>query len=197
MSYRYSTGFKSGKNAGQPIRLNALANDVRTNDVPIDLARHSSTLNMQDNSGAQNTPPKKMSNPAPPKRCRSMMFSWVPGARHMKVRSTSTYRPTYPKHLYTVYLETVIPEAEESWQDRCDAVLCLFLLAVTAKYRSLFGVVTQIQPVYVVMHVTSTHITIILEWLPKPGEDTLGDSKFPGYFQVGMPTFQTADNYNA
>ncbi|GFW07202.1 hypothetical protein TNCV_3693961 [Trichonephila clavipes] len=35
--------------------------------------------------------------------------------------------------------------------------------------------------------VTSTHIIIILESLPKPGGDTLGDSKFLGYFQLGAP----------
>ncbi|GFV36417.1 uncharacterized protein TNCV_2234641 [Trichonephila clavipes] len=39
--------------------------------------------------------------------------------------------------------------------------------------------------------VTSTHITIILESLSKPGDSTLGDSKFLGYFQqaadVGLP----------
>ncbi|GFW27150.1 transposable element Tcb2 transposase [Trichonephila clavipes] len=33
--------------------------------------------------------------------------------------------------------------------------------------------------------VTSTHITINLESLPKPGSDTLRDSKFLGYFQLG------------
>ncbi|GBN77855.1 hypothetical protein AVEN_251713-1 [Araneus ventricosus] len=32
--------------------------------------------------------------------------------------------------------------------------------------------------------VTSTHITVILESLPKPGDDTLGDSNFLGYFQL-------------
>ncbi|GFT24305.1 transposable element Tc1 transposase [Trichonephila clavipes] len=32
--------------------------------------------------------------------------------------------------------------------------------------------------------VTSTHITIILESLPMLGDDTLGDSKFLGYFQL-------------
>ncbi|GBN56436.1 hypothetical protein AVEN_62786-1 [Araneus ventricosus] len=42
--------------------------------------------------------------------------------------------------------------------------------------------------------VTSTHITIILESLPKPGDDTLGDSKFLGYFQLGTSTFQSSDN---
>ncbi|GFU80634.1 uncharacterized protein TNCV_1549011 [Trichonephila clavipes] len=36
--------------------------------------------------------------------------------------------------------------------------------------------------------VTSTHITIILESLPKPGDETLGDSKFLGYFQLGTST---------
>ncbi|GBL99736.1 hypothetical protein AVEN_249766-1 [Araneus ventricosus] len=41
--------------------------------------------------------------------------------------------------------------------------------------------------------VTSTHITIILESLPKPGDDTLGDSKFLGYFQLGTSTFQSSD----
>ncbi|GFV26826.1 hypothetical protein TNCV_3454971 [Trichonephila clavipes] len=36
--------------------------------------------------------------------------------------------------------------------------------------------------------VTSTHITIILEKLPKPGDDNLGDSKFLGYFQLETQT---------
>ncbi|GFY22727.1 hypothetical protein TNCV_2179881 [Trichonephila clavipes] len=56
---------------------------------------------------------------------------------------------------------------------------------VTAKYRSSFGVVTR----GATCAVTSTHITIILESLPKPGDDTLGDSKFLGYFQLGTSTF--------
>ncbi|PRD25974.1 UNVERIFIED_CONTAM: hypothetical protein NCL1_39378 [Trichonephila clavipes] len=34
--------------------------------------------------------------------------------------------------------------------------------------------------------VTYTQITIILESLPKPGDYTLGDSKFLGYFQLGV-----------
>ncbi|GBM58479.1 Histone-lysine N-methyltransferase NSD2 [Araneus ventricosus] len=34
--------------------------------------------------------------------------------------------------------------------------------------------------------VISTHITIILESLQKPGDDTLGDLKFLGYFQLGI-----------
>ncbi|GFV40923.1 putative DD41D transposase [Trichonephila clavipes] len=34
--------------------------------------------------------------------------------------------------------------------------------------------------------VTSTHITILLESLPKPGDDTLGYSKFYGYFELAM-----------
>ncbi|PRD34902.1 UNVERIFIED_CONTAM: hypothetical protein NCL1_13176 [Trichonephila clavipes] len=42
--------------------------------------------------------------------------------------------------------------------------------------------------------VTSTHITIILESLPKLGDDTLGDFKLLGYFQLGTHAFQTADN---
>ncbi|GFX00595.1 uncharacterized protein TNCV_2236021 [Trichonephila clavipes] len=42
--------------------------------------------------------------------------------------------------------------------------------------------------------VSSTHITIILESLPKPGDDTLGDSKFLGYFQLGTSTFQSSNN---
>ncbi|PRD26688.1 UNVERIFIED_CONTAM: hypothetical protein NCL1_37486 [Trichonephila clavipes] len=33
--------------------------------------------------------------------------------------------------------------------------------------------------------VTSTHITIILDSLSTPGDDTLGNSKFLGYFQLG------------
>ncbi|GFS52129.1 uncharacterized protein TNCV_1105261 [Trichonephila clavipes] len=42
--------------------------------------------------------------------------------------------------------------------------------------------------------VTSTHITIILESLPKTGDDTQGDSKFLGYFQLGTSTFQSSNN---
>ncbi|GFX85369.1 uncharacterized protein TNCV_4731861 [Trichonephila clavipes] len=97
-----------------------------------------------------------------------------------------------PKRLYTVCAETVVPVAEESWQDRSDAVLRLFLLAVTVKYiyRSSFGVVTR----GATCAVTSTHITIILELLPKPGDDTLGDFKFLGYFQLGTSTFQSFNN---
>ncbi|GFX00700.1 uncharacterized protein TNCV_4576671 [Trichonephila clavipes] len=40
----------------------------------------------------------------------------------------------------------------------------------------------------------STHITIILKSLPNPGEDTLGDSKFLGYFQLGTSTFQSSNS---
>ncbi|GFT29723.1 hypothetical protein TNCV_4891351 [Trichonephila clavipes] len=32
------------------------------------------------------------------------------------------------------------------------------------------------------------------ESLPKPGDDTLGDSKFLGYFQLGKSTFQSSNN---
>ncbi|GFX01536.1 uncharacterized protein TNCV_3970391 [Trichonephila clavipes] len=95
-----------------------------------------------------------------------------------------------PKRLYTVCFETVIPVPEESGRDRSDAVHRLFLLAVTAKYRSSFDVVTR-GPTYAV---TSTYIAIILESLPKPGDDTLGDSKFLGYFQLGTSTFQSSKN---
>ncbi|GFU27616.1 uncharacterized protein TNCV_3825401 [Trichonephila clavipes] len=87
-----------------------------------------------------------------------------------------------PKCLYTVCLETVVPVAEESRRDRSESVLCLFLLAVTAKYTSPHCAVT------------STHITIILESLPKPRDDTLGDSKFLGHFQLGTSTFQSYNN---
>ncbi|GFU70699.1 hypothetical protein TNCV_4657591 [Trichonephila clavipes] len=41
---------------------------------------------------------------------------------------------------------------------------------------------------------TPNHITIILKSLPKPGDDTLGDSKFLGNFQVGTSTFQSFNN---
>ncbi|GFX35905.1 uncharacterized protein TNCV_4214271 [Trichonephila clavipes] len=52
-----------------------------------------------------------------------------------------------PKPLYTVCLENVVPVAEESIRDRSDAALRLFLLAVTAIYRSSFVVVTRGRPV--------------------------------------------------
>ncbi|GFS69329.1 uncharacterized protein TNCV_4011421 [Trichonephila clavipes] len=42
--------------------------------------------------------------------------------------------------------------------------------------------------------VTSTPITVILESLPKPGDDTLDDSKFLGYFQLGTSPFQSPNN---
>ncbi|GFX00347.1 uncharacterized protein TNCV_1273411 [Trichonephila clavipes] len=41
--------------------------------------------------------------------------------------------------------------------------------------------------------VTST-LAMVLESSPKPGDDTLSDSKILGYFHLGTPTFQTADN---
>ncbi|GFX16040.1 uncharacterized protein TNCV_4702991 [Trichonephila clavipes] len=98
----------------------------------------------------------------------------------------------YPKRLYTVCLETVVPVAEESLRDRPDAVLRLLSVS--------FGSNCQI-PVFirrcnsgVTCAVTSTHITIILESLLKPGDDTLSDSKFLGYFQLGTFTFQSSNN---
>ncbi|GFW31139.1 uncharacterized protein TNCV_2577211 [Trichonephila clavipes] len=42
--------------------------------------------------------------------------------------------------------------------------------------------------------VTSTHITINLESLSKPGDFTMGDSKFLGYFQLGTTTFHSYNN---
>ncbi|GFU47181.1 uncharacterized protein TNCV_2839321 [Trichonephila clavipes] len=95
-----------------------------------------------------------------------------------------------PKRLYMVCLETIVPVAQESRRDRSDAVLRLFLLAVTAKYRSTFGVVTR----GATCVVTSSHITIILELLPTPGDDTLGDSKFLGYLELITSTFQSPNN---
>ncbi|GFU02173.1 uncharacterized protein TNCV_533801 [Trichonephila clavipes] len=96
-----------------------------------------------------------------------------------------------PKRLYKVCLETVIPVVEESLRDRSDAVLRLFLLAVTAKYIPLLIRRCNSGATCVV---TSTHITIILESLPKPGDDILGDSKFLGYFQLGTSTFHLSNN---
>ncbi|GFU58960.1 hypothetical protein TNCV_3602751 [Trichonephila clavipes] len=40
--------------------------------------------------------------------------------------------------------------------------------------------------------VRSTHITIILESLPKPGDDTLGDSS--SSVKLGTSTFQSSNN---
>ncbi|GFW87979.1 uncharacterized protein TNCV_216511 [Trichonephila clavipes] len=95
-----------------------------------------------------------------------------------------------PKRLYKVCLETVVPLAEESRRERSDAARRLFLMPVIDKYRSSFGVVTR----EATCAVTSTHITIILESLPKPGDDILGDSKFFGYFQLGTFTFKSSNN---
>ncbi|GFT45517.1 uncharacterized protein TNCV_3781461 [Trichonephila clavipes] len=96
-----------------------------------------------------------------------------------------------PKRLYTICLETVVPVAEESWRDKSKVVLRLFLLAVTSKYipvliwRCNSGAICAL---------TSTYITIILESLPKPGDDTLGDSKLIGGFQLGTSKFQSYNN---
>ncbi|GFU26611.1 hypothetical protein TNCV_1837391 [Trichonephila clavipes] len=59
-----------------------------------------------------------------------------------------------PKRLYTVCLETVVLELKRA--DETGATCA----------------------------VTSTHTAIILELLPKPEDETLGDSKFLGYFQL-------------
>ncbi|GFW67850.1 uncharacterized protein TNCV_3871811 [Trichonephila clavipes] len=96
-----------------------------------------------------------------------------------------------PKRLHTVCLETVVPVPEESLRDRSDAMLRLFLLAVTAKY---IPVLIRRCNSRATCAVTSTHITIPLQSLPKPGDDTLGDSKFLGYFQLGTSTFQSSNN---
>ncbi|GFX33797.1 uncharacterized protein TNCV_3962061 [Trichonephila clavipes] len=96
-----------------------------------------------------------------------------------------------PKRLYTDCLETVVSVAEESLRDRSDAVLGLFLLAVTVKYILVFIWRCNSGATCAVI---STHITTILESLPKPGDDTLGDSKFLGYFQLGTSTFQSSNN---
>ncbi|GFU59945.1 uncharacterized protein TNCV_667401 [Trichonephila clavipes] len=95
------------------------------------------------------------------------------------------------KRLYTVCLEIAVPVAEESWRDRSDDVLHLFLLAVTAKY---IQVLIRRCNSGATSAVTSTHITIILESLPKPRDDTLGDSKFIGYFLLGTSTFQSSNS---
>ncbi|GFX89160.1 uncharacterized protein TNCV_20561 [Trichonephila clavipes] len=96
-----------------------------------------------------------------------------------------------PKSLYTVCLETVVPVSEEIWRDTSDAVFRLFLLAATAKY---IPVLIRRCNSKVIYSVTSTHITNILKSLPKPGDDTMGDSKFLGYFQLGTSTFQSSNN---
>ncbi|GFV74434.1 uncharacterized protein TNCV_5128761 [Trichonephila clavipes] len=102
-------------------------------------------------------------------------------------------RPICPERLYTVCLETVVPVAEESSRDRSDAVLRLFLLAVTAKYIYIPVRIWRCNS-EVTCAVTSTHITILLESLPKSVGDTLDDSKFLGYFQLGTSTFQSSNN---
>ncbi|GFW04991.1 hypothetical protein TNCV_597851 [Trichonephila clavipes] len=43
--------------------------------------------------------------------------------------------------------------------------------------------------------VTSAHITIILESLLKPGDDTLCDSKFLGYFQLESAVKTSAETW--
>ncbi|GFV15863.1 hypothetical protein TNCV_988461 [Trichonephila clavipes] len=64
-------------------------------------------------------------------------------------------------------------------------------LAVTAKKSVLIRRCSS----GVIWAITSNHITIILESLPKPGDGTMGDSKFVGYFPLGTPSFQMANNF--
>ncbi|GFT48409.1 hypothetical protein TNCV_4709391 [Trichonephila clavipes] len=89
-----------------------------------------------------------------------------------------------------VCLEIVIPMTVHRRQDRSDAMLRLLLLAVTAKYRFSFGVLTQ----GATCTVMSTDISIILELLPKSTNDALCNSKFLKYFYLKRQTFQVANN---
>ncbi len=118
-------------------------------------------------------------------RCRQ----WVTMSRTHLI-GLRACRPIFPKRLYTVCLKTVVPTAADSWRDWSDTVLCLLLLAVTAKYYFSirdcnWGATCT---------VTSTDISIILESLPKPKDGTLGNSNFLRYFHLSMATFQAADN---
>ncbi|GFX40904.1 uncharacterized protein TNCV_3761251 [Trichonephila clavipes] len=95
-----------------------------------------------------------------------------------------------PKRLYTVCLETVVPVAEESWRDRSD------VCAPSVSFGSNGQIPALIQRCNseTTCVVTSNHITIILETLLKPGDDTLDDSKFLEYFQLGTSAFQSSNN---
>ncbi|GFU56519.1 hypothetical protein TNCV_2773001 [Trichonephila clavipes] len=82
--------------------------------------------------------------------------------------------------------QVALQNISETNEDRFMQALQL----TSAKYRSSFGIVVVTQGA--TCAVTSTHITIILESLPKPGDDTLGDSMLIGYFQLGTSTFQSS-----
>ncbi|GFT03874.1 uncharacterized protein TNCV_1730591 [Trichonephila clavipes] len=83
-----------------------------------------------------------------------------------------------------VCLEIVAPMADETGLMLCS--ICFFWHQIPVlMWHCNLGVTCD---------VTSFHVIIILESLPKPGDDILGDSKFLGYFQLGTPIFQAADN---
>ncbi|GBN44881.1 hypothetical protein AVEN_195196-1 [Araneus ventricosus] len=104
--------------------------------------------------------------------------------------SLRAYEPVLLSVCARSLLETVVP-VSESRQRRVDAVLRLFLLAVTLPNTDpSFGVVTRGDMCCNIY----SHYHHLLESLPKPGDDTLGDSKFFGYFQLGTSTFQSSDN---
>ncbi|GFU77802.1 uncharacterized protein TNCV_1138101 [Trichonephila clavipes] len=102
-------------------------------------------------------------------------------------RKTSHKTTVVVSSMHALYSRLIAGDSEL----RSDAVLRLFLLAVTAKY---IPVLIRRCNSGVTCAVTSTYITIILESLPNPGDDTLGDSKFLGYFQLGTSTSQSSNN---
>ncbi|GFX35136.1 hypothetical protein TNCV_2330761 [Trichonephila clavipes] len=90
-------------------------------------------------------------------------------------------------------LYPVCLELSYQWLKKAD-VTCLMLCLVC------FGSCFQI-PVLIQRcnsgegsDVTSTHVTIILVSFLKTEDDSLGDYKFLGHFQLGTATLQLADN---
>ncbi|GFU13309.1 uncharacterized protein TNCV_3843141 [Trichonephila clavipes] len=131
-------------------------------DIPIDVACHRYALNMQVSSGTKNN-----SSPNEPS-CTTVTVSLsgvllvvtgTPGALHIKVRRESDCKLNRDS-------------SGNITQDHCYGVhnACSLLQRCNSEATCA---------------VTSTHITIILESLSKPGDDTLDDSKFFEYFQLG------------
>ncbi|GFV35974.1 putative DD41D transposase [Trichonephila clavipes] len=94
-----------------------------------------------------------------------------------------------PKRLYTVCRETVVLVAEELLKRQI--ILANPSLRIHPSINITVPVLIRRCNSGVTCAVASTLINIILESLPKPGDDTLGDSKFIGYFQLDGDRFNS------
>ncbi|GFY21705.1 uncharacterized protein TNCV_1168491 [Trichonephila clavipes] len=159
------------------------------NDIPIDVACHRYTLNMQVSSGTKNN----SSRNEPSCTTVNGVIQWCSLGVNgylvlsiLKSGENKTTNKTWTRRK-TSHKTTVVVSTMHALYSR--------LIAGDSELRN-----CQI-PVLIrrcnsgaTCPVTSTHITIILESFSKPGDDTLGDSKFLGYFQLSTSTFQLSNN---